>query len=237
MGPKAFEQSAGFLRIRDAGNPLDTSAVHPERYVVVDAMAQAVSCSLAELIRDGAKLDQLDLGLFVKEELGLPTLSDIVEELKRPGRDPRKQFEVFSFADDVNKIDDLKVGMKLPGIITNVTNFGAFVDVGVHQDGLVHISQLADKFVQDPNDVVKVQQQVRVTVMDVDIVRNRISLSMKAVSEQTTEKGELRPAQRTVPKKVVERAKPKAKGQAKVEKKPPRSASALAEALNRAGLN
>ena len=187
MGPKAFEQSAGFLRIRGAANALDASAVHPERYRLVDQMARALSSSVANLMQD-SKVNQLDLKQFVTDEIGLPTLTDIVDEIKRPGRDPRDQFEVFSFADEVNKIDDLKAGMKLPGIITNVTNFGAFVDIGVHQDGLVHISQLADKYVKDPNDIVKVQQQVHVTVMEIDLPRQRISLSMKANPDKMPER-------------------------------------------------
>ena len=193
MGPKAFEQSAGFLRIRGASNPLDASAVHPERYPVVDQMARAVSSSVETLMRDSAKVDQLDLKQFATDEIGLPTLTDIVDEIKRPGRDPRDRFEAFSFAAEVNKIGDLKPGMKLPGIVTNVTNFGAFVDVGVHQDGLVHISHLADKFVKDPNDVVKVQQQVHVTVMEVDLPRKRISLSMKANPDKAPERASRQP--------------------------------------------
>lgn len=179
MGPKAFEQSAGFLRIHGAENPLDTSAVHPERYGVVDAIASSLGTTVSDLIADEDRLSKVDLSAFVSDDIGLPTLNDIVDELRKPGRDPRKQFETFSFTDGVDKIRDLEAGMTLPGIVTNVTAFGAFVDVGVHQDGLVHISQLADKFVKDPANIVKVQQQVRVTVLEVNLARNRIALSMK----------------------------------------------------------
>jgi uncharacterized protein len=180
MGPKAFQQCAGFLRIRGTDDPLDASAVHPERYKVVDKMAQSLSTTVGELMRDSSKVSELKLAEFVTQDIGLPTLTDIVKELVKPGRDPRDPFETFSFSDDVSKITDLIPGMRLPGIVTNVTNFGAFVDVGVHQDGLVHISQLADKFVRNPNDVVKFQQKVSVTVLAIDLARKRISLSMKA---------------------------------------------------------
>lgn len=232
MGPKAYEQCAGFLRIRGAENPLDASAVHPERYTVVDKMASAVAETVDSLIRDSSKIAQLDLQQFVTEDVGLPTLTDIVDELKRPGRDPREQFETFSFSDEVNKIDDLKPGMKLPGIVTNVTNFGAFVDIGVHQDGLVHISQLADKFVKDPNDVVKVQQKVRVTVMEIDLPRNRISLSMKANPEAKPERSDSpgRPRKRTEKRKGQDRA-PRQRNES------PRVDGALADALRRAGVS
>ncbi len=179
LGTKAFEQAAGFLRIRDAVNPLDASAVHPESYHVVDAMAADAGCSVAEMMKDKSLRMKVHLQNYVSKTVGLPTLNDIMQELSKPGRDPRKQFEIFSFADGVNKIEDIEVGMKLPGIVTNVTNFGAFVDIGVHQDGLVHISQLADRYVKDPGDIVKVQQKVTVTVLDVDLAKKRISLSMK----------------------------------------------------------
>jgi len=179
LGPKAFEQCAGFLRIRDAANPLDRSGVHPESYAVVKRMAGALTSNVQELISDHGKLDGLDLTQFVSDQIGLPTLTDIRDELKKPGRDPRPEFEAFHYASGIDKITDLKPGMKLPGIITNVTNFGAFVDIGVHQDGLVHISQLADRYVRDPNDVVTVQQQVTVTVMEVDLARSRIALSLR----------------------------------------------------------
>ncbi len=179
LGPRAYEQCAGFLRIADSENPLDASAVHPESYPIVSAMACDLGCTVSDLMRDQALRDQIDIQRYVTRQVGLPTLNDILAELARPGRDPRSQFEAFSFADDVEKISDLKSGMKLPGIVTNVTAFGAFVDVGVHQDGLVHISQLADRFVKNPSDVVKVGQKVMATVMDVDLERNRIALSMK----------------------------------------------------------
>ena len=180
LGDKAFEQAAGFLRIHGGKNPLDASAVHPERYTIVQKMAADLNCSIGELIADKEKRNQIELKKYVTETAGLPTLEDIMAELEKPGRDPRQQFEAFSFTEGVNSIDDLKVGMKLPGIITNVTNFGAFVDVGVHQDGLVHISHLSDQFVSNPAEVVSVQQTVEVTVMEVDIARNRIGLSMKS---------------------------------------------------------
>ena len=179
LGPKAFEQAAGFLRILDSDNPLDTSAVHPESYGIVDAMATDQKCSVKELIADPECRRAIDLSRYVTEKAGMPTLRDILEELAKPGRDPRSELESFSFAEGVDRIEDLKPGMKLPGIVTNVAAFGAFVDVGVHQDGLVHISQLADRFVRDPADVVRVQQKVEVTVLEIDLPRKRISLSMK----------------------------------------------------------
>ena len=183
LGPKAFEQCAGFLRIRDAEHPLDQSGVHPERYKLVEQMAAAAGCQVADLTKDSSARARIKLENFVSDEVGLPTLRDIMDELAKPGRDPRKQFEVFQFADGVEKPSDLTLGMKLPGIVTNVTAFGAFVDIGVHQDGLVHISQLADKFVDDPNKVVKVGDKVNVTVTEVDMQRNRIALSMKKQPE------------------------------------------------------
>ncbi len=179
LGAKAFEQSAGFLRIRDAVNPLDSSAVHPESYGVVDAMASDLDCCVADLMKNDSLRMKVRLQDYVSNTVGLPTLNDIMQELAKPGRDPREQFEAFSFADGINKIEDVQTGMRLPGIVTNVTAFGAFVDIGVHQDGLVHISQLADRFVKDPAEVVKVHQKVMVTVMDVDLAKQRISLSMK----------------------------------------------------------
>jgi uncharacterized protein len=179
LGEKTFEQAAGFLRIRGAKNPLDASAVHPESYPVVQKMAQDLTCTVEDLMRGATLRTKIKLESYVTGTVGLPTLKDILAELAKPGRDPRQQFEVFKFA-EVSKPADLKPGMKLPGIVTNVTAFGAFVDVGVHQDGLVHISQLADNFVKDPNEVVKVGQKVQVTVIEVDLERNRIALSMKA---------------------------------------------------------
>lgn len=179
LGDKAYEQAAGFLRIRNAENVLDTSGVHPERYAVVDKMAKDLGTTVAALMKDTQLQKQIKPQQYVTDEIGLPTLNDILKELAKPGRDPREQFEAFSFTDGVNAIADLRVGMKLPGIVTNITNFGAFVDIGVHQDGLVHTSQLANRFVANPNDVVKVHQKVEVTVVEVDEARKRISLSMK----------------------------------------------------------
>jgi uncharacterized protein len=179
LGPKAFEQAAGFLRIRDGANPLDASAVHPESYPVVEAMARDLDCSVTDLVKDEAKRKVIDIAKYVSDRVGLPTLKDIVAELAKPGRDPRERFEAVSFTEGIEKPEDLRPGMKLPGVVTNVTAFGAFVDVGVHQDGLVHVSQLADRFVSDPNQVVKVAQRVEVTVLEVDLERRRISLSMR----------------------------------------------------------
>lgn len=180
LGEKAFEQAAGFLRVRGGAHPLDSSAVHPERYSLVERMAGDVGCKVEDLLTNDAARKKIDLKKYVSEEVGLPTLQDILGELSKPGRDPRAQFELFSFVEGVEKPADLKVGMKLPGIVTNVTAFGAFVDVGVHQDGLVHVSQLADHFVKDASEVVKVGQKVQITVMEVDLKRNRIALSMKS---------------------------------------------------------
>ena len=179
LGPKAFEQAAGFLRIRDGENPLDASAVHPESYHVVLAMAEDLGCTVEKLIQNGKLRQKIDISRYVTEQIGKPTLNDILSELAKPGRDPRRSFEKVEFASGLQKISDLTPGMKIPGIVTNVTAFGAFVDVGVHQDGLVHISELADRFVKNPAEVVRVQQKVEVTVMEVDLERNRISLSMK----------------------------------------------------------
>ena len=180
LGDKAFEQAAGFLRIRDAKHPLDASAVHPERYALVEKIATDIGCGVADLMRDDSLRKKINLQKYLTDDVGLPTLQDILAELSKPGRDPRKAFEMFNFADGVEKTSDLTVGMKLPGIITNVTAFGAFVDVGVHQDGLVHVSQLSDQFVRDASEVVKVGQKVQVTVMEVDLKRSRIALSMKS---------------------------------------------------------
>ena len=179
FGAKTFEQAAGFLRIHASENPLDASAVHPERYALVERMARDLGCAVRDLMRDPALRKKIDLNKYVGGDVGLPTLQDILAELEKPGRDPRPQFEAFSFSDAVHELTDLKPGMVLPGIVTNVTNFGAFVDIGVHQDGLVHISQLADKFVKDPNAVVKVRQKVQVKVVEVDAARKRIALTMR----------------------------------------------------------
>ena len=180
LGEKAFEQAAGFLRIRNAKNPLDASAVHPERYELVESMAKSLGAKVTDLMSSEELRSRIILKNYVSETVGLPTLQDIMEELSKPGRDPRETFEVFNFQEGVNEMSDLKVGMKLPGIVTNITKFGAFVDIGVHQDGLVHLSHLADKFINDPNEVVTVNQKVEVTVMEVDIARKRIGLSMKS---------------------------------------------------------
>ena len=179
LGPKAFEQCAGFLRIPGADNPLDASAVHPESYPVVDAMAADLNVTVQALIDDAARREKIDIARYVTDTIGMPTLKDILAELARPGRDIREAFEAFSFAEGIETMEDLLPGMTLPGIVTNITAFGAFVDIGVHQDGLVHISEMADRFVKNPSDVVSVQQKVQVRVLSVDIDRKRISLSMK----------------------------------------------------------
>ena len=181
MGDKAFEQCAGFLRISNAANPLDNSAVHPESYFVVEKMAHDLNCSLKELVANDSLISTIDIQKYVTENTGIPTLKDIVSELKKPGRDPRQDIEVFEFSKDVMSVSDLKPGMELPGLVTNITNFGAFVDVGVKQDGLVHISEMADRFIKDPNEVVKLNQKVKVRVLEVDERRSRISLSMKGL--------------------------------------------------------
>jgi uncharacterized protein len=179
LGPKAFEQAAGFLRISDASNPLDRSAVHPESYPIVDRMASDLGVTVAALTDSDGVRNRLDLARYVTDSVGLPTLTDILSELAKPGRDPRAAFEVVQFREGIRTLEDLQPGMTLPGIVTNVTAFGAFVDIGVHQDGLVHVSQLADRFVRDPNEVVRVQQPVQVRVLEVDLSRRRISLSMR----------------------------------------------------------
>jgi len=184
LGPKAFEQSAGFLRILGGENPLDASAVHPESYHVVAAMARDLGCPEEDLIREPERLKQIQPERYVSERVGLPTIRDILTELARPGRDPREAFEVFRYAEGVHTLEDLKPGMRLPGKVTNITRFGAFVDVGVHQDGLVHISQLADRFVRDPGEAVKIGQTVHVNVLEVDLERKRIALSMRGTPER-----------------------------------------------------
>ena len=181
LGPAAYEQCAGFLRIPGAKNPLDNSAVHPESYPIVAQMAKDCGCTVDELISNREKRGSIDIRRYVTDSVGIPTLTDIMGELEKPGRDPREQIEEFEFDPNVTSIDDLAEGMILPGIVTNITNFGAFVDIGVHQDGLVHISQLADRYVKDPNDVVHLHQHVRVKVKEIDYRRNRISLTMKGV--------------------------------------------------------
>jgi protein Tex len=180
LGAKAFEQAAGFLRIREGEHPLDASAVHPESYALVETMAADLKCTVKDLLANPALRQKIEPAKYVTQTVGLPTISDILAELAKPGRDPRQQFEAFSFKEGVDKIENLQPGMKLPGIVTNVTAFGAFVDIGVHQDGLIHVSQLADRFIKDPAEVVKVQQKVMVTVTEIDLPRKRIALSMKA---------------------------------------------------------
>ncbi|MDB4899476.1 MAG: Tex-like protein, partial [Gemmatimonadetes bacterium] len=179
LGAKAFEQAAGFLRVRGGTHPLDASAVHPERYALVERMAKDLGVALGALIADVSLLETLDLTRYLSEDVGLPTLRDIVSELRKPGRDPRAAFEAPAFRDDLTEPKDLREGMELEGVVTNIVAFGAFVDVGVHQDGLVHVSQLADRYVTDPNQVVAVGQRVKVRVLGVDLARNRIALTMK----------------------------------------------------------
>jgi uncharacterized protein len=179
LGPKAFEQSAGFLRVRDGKHPLDSSAVHPERYEIVEKMAADLRCTVKDLIADAGLRAKIEIKKYATADVGEPTLRDILAELAKPGRDPRERFEAFAFG-DVSKLEDVKPGMKLPGIVTNVAAFGAFVDIGVHQDGLVHVSEVSDEFVRNPSDVLKVQQRVRVTVLEVDLERRRIALSLKS---------------------------------------------------------
>lgn len=181
LGPSAYQQCAGFLRIPEAKNPLDNSAVHPESYHIVEQMAKDCGCSVAELIGEKERRKNIKIDKYVTKDIGLPTLTDIMKELEKPGRDPREQLEEFDFDPNVKEVSDLIAGMELNGIVTNITNFGAFVDIGVHQDGLVHISQLADRYVSDPTEVVKLHQHVRVRVVEVDTKRNRISLSMKSL--------------------------------------------------------
>ncbi len=183
MGEKAFEQSAGFLRIRNAKNPLDTSAVHPESYYIVEKMASDMGCSVTDLITDAEKRKAIKPEKYVTPAIGLPTLKDIMQELAKPGRDPRSVIQEFSFA-DIHSIEDVKEGMVVPGIVTNITKFGAFVDIGVKQDGLVHISQMADKYVEDPSKVVKLHQHVTVKVLSVDLQRKRIQLTMRGIGSK-----------------------------------------------------
>ena len=179
LGAKAFEQCAGFLRIRGAANPLDASAVHPERYALVETMAADLGVGVGELVGNAQLADKIDVRRYITNDVGEPTLKDIVSELKKPGRDPRAVFEKPAFRDDVTTIDDVQEGMTLEGVVTNVAAFGAFVDIGVHQDGLVHVSELADRFIRDPNEVVKVGDKIKVKVIGVDKARQRISLSAR----------------------------------------------------------
>ena len=218
LGPKAYEQAAGFLRIREGDNPLDASAVHPESYPVVESMARDLGCSVRDLMTDASLRERIRLEHYVTETVGMPTLKDILTELAKPGRDPRERLEPVSFAEGIQEIQDLEPGMRLPGVVTNVTAFGAFVDVGVHQDGLVHVSELADRFVKDPAEVVRVNQQVTVRVLDVDLDRNRISLSMREPGgTKASVKGEEDGGRR--------------KG-GKVKRRPPRSRKTKPEAFN-----
>jgi uncharacterized protein len=209
LGPKTFEQAAGFLRVRNSKNPLDASAVHPESYHIVDAMAKDLNCSVPDLLQSGELRKKIDLNKYVAGTIGLPTLKDIMSELARPGRDPREQFETFSFAEGIEKIEDVQPGMKLPGIVTNITAFGAFIDIGVHQDGLAHLSQLSDRFVKDANEAVKVRQHVMATVLEVDVKRKRISLSLKKNPQQP---GSLERQPKHQPKEKL-REKPREKPQ------------------------
>ena len=201
LGSKAYEQAAGFLRIRDGENPLDGSAVHPESYQIVDSMARDLACSLLDLMKNEELRKKIDLPRYVTDRVGMPTLNDIMAELAKPGRDPRERFESFGFTEGVEKIEDVKPGMRLTGIVTNMTAFGVFVDIGVHQDGLVHISEVSDRFVKNPGDLVKVHQKVTVTVLDVDLQRKRISLSMKSGQpkpETPSKKEEVNTAQKAI---------------------------------------
>ncbi len=204
FGAKAFEQAAGFLRVRGGTNPLDNTAVHPERYAVVEAMATDLGVSLTDLAADPALIARIDLARYVTDTVGLPTLRDILEELKKPGRDPREEFVAASFRDDVREISDLREGMVLQGVVTNVTAFGAFVDVGVHQDGLVHVSHLTDRFVKDPNDAVRVGQVVKVKVLAVDGERKRISLSIRAAEGGGTQRQERKKVEKKTQKEGID---------------------------------
>lgn len=217
LGEKAFEQAAGFLRIRDAKQVLDQSGVHPERYELVNQMAKDLGCTIDELMKDVQLQKQINLQRYVSASVGLPTLNDIIKELAKPGRDPREQFEAFSFAEGVNAIEDLKVGMKLSGIVTNITNFGAFVDIGVHQDGLVHTSQMANRYVANPNEIVRVSQTVQVTVVDVDVARKRISLTMKDENSPRVFKSASPKSGARNSEPKLEKPKPKANPQPKKE--------------------
>jgi protein Tex len=204
LGAKAYEQAAGFLRVRDGQHPLDATAVHPERYPLVERMAADLGVGVAELIRNDALIDRVQAGRYVSDDVGLPTLHDIIAELRRPGRDPRDEFELPAFREDVTELKDLQPGMKLEGIVTNLVSFGAFVDIGVHQDGLVHVSQLADRFVKDPGTVVRVGQKVAVTVLSVDLERSRVALSMKqdaAAARSAQHRGAQPQQQRGEPKR------------------------------------
>jgi len=232
LGPKAFEQSAGFLRIPGGENPLDSSAVHPESYHIVDAMARDVGTTVVDIMKNPDIRDQIDVSKYVTDSVGIPTLNDILDELAKPGRDPRDKFEEFSFAEGIEKIEDLRPGMKIPGIVTNITAFGAFVDIGVHQDGLVHISRMADRFVKNPADIVKVQQKISVTVLEVDLARNRISLSMKSPSDVSGT--DAKKPRMKKPKTHVRKPKQK-ENKKKADNRSPSFNNPLAEALIKSG--
>jgi len=232
LGPKAFEQSAGFLRIPESKNPLDASAVHPESYHIVDAMSKDLGATVVDIMKNPDIRDQIDVSKYVTDSVGIPTLNDILDELAKPGRDPRDRFEEFSFADGIEKIEDLRPGMKIPGIVTNITAFGAFVDIGVHQDGLVHISRMADRFVKNPADIVKVQQKITVTVLEVDLARNRISLSMKSHADHSAA-GAKKPRMKK-PKTHVRKPKQK-ENKKKADNRSPSFNNPLAEALIKSG--
>jgi uncharacterized protein len=228
FGPKTFEQSAGFLRIPDAENPLDASAVHPESYPIVEAMARDLGKQVADIMHQPDLRRKIDLAAYVTETVGMPTLTDIFDELAKPGRDPRRTFETVSFTEGVNTIDDVKPGLRLPGLVTNITAFGAFVDIGVHQDGLVHISEMADRFVKSPAEVVSVQQRVMVTVLEVDRDRKRIALTMKTRGASTGDNAGKPASQPKAPGKTNR--------QDKKEKQEIKSSSPLADALRKSGL-
>ncbi|PKN68614.1 MAG: RNA-binding transcriptional accessory protein [Deltaproteobacteria bacterium HGW-Deltaproteobacteria-12] len=238
LGDKAFEQAAGFLRIRESQNPLDASAVHPESYPIVEKMAQDQGCTVRDLMADEARRQKIILTDYITDKVGLPTLKDIMAELAKPGRDPREQFENVVFAEGIEKISDLIVGMKLTGVVTNITAFGAFVDIGVHQDGLVHLSEMADRFVKVPADVVKVNQKVEVTVLAVDSDRKRISLSMKKNPGEKTpvrDKAEQKvPAAGTAGEHKIKPGKPHGPDEKKRGKEPPKPFNnPFADALRR----
>ena len=237
LGAKAFEQAAGFLRVRDSINPLDASAVHPESYPIVEKMAQDQGCKVADLMSDDALRQKIVLTNYVTDKVGLPTLKDIMAELTKPGRDPRQQFENVVFAEGIDKITDLIPGMKLTGVVTNITAFGAFVDIGVHQDGLVHLSEMADRFVKTPADVVKVNQKVEVTVLAVDEQRKRISLSMKKTpDEKTVDQKNAAASSGTSPveRKIIEPGKPPQKQEKKKTREAPKPFNnPFAEALKK----
>ncbi len=246
LGPVAFVQCAGFLRIPDGENPLDGSAVHPESYHIVDAMAKDLDSTVEDIIKKSEIRNRIDISKYATDTVGLPTLKDIMEELAKPGRDPREKFEKFAFADGVEKIQDLKPGMKIPGIVTNITAFGAFVDVGVHQDGLVHISQMADRFVKNPADIIKVQQKVKVTVLEVDIERKRISLSMKTDAGQSNAESPAIDKKKSAVKKAASKSATPVRNSGKIRKnnrdknlgknKKTSYSSPFAEALLKSGL-